>query len=382
MPRLPKFTAMERQDIVQFAFFLVFFAYLMFIDMLGLTGMRRTLAGLGGIALIVLLMFVEEWVLFVMASKYTYVRALVRPSNKFLHLFYKRALSKCVDPIKSIYATRLILGEPVKIEPYGEVKEIVVIHKFPWDQRMTFRTGFAWYKGFRVFHPQAAYVEFYERPHAQFDVKFMEPIPVYNLHSASRDYYLLMGGLLTGNPEMSGQLSVLKEKIGEETLPEGYSSVDELLQELDKLRAENQALKDELAEVRRQAMDWHQEAVRLEEQLVHVRNELAGLIKSKPDFRNAVIEEMLVIREAQGGIERAIKHLRGRRFEWMPDWKTLGTMVIGLGVLAIVYLRWRDIAVGMQRFMSYASVWQNQLFLLGVVAIIGLTFFYAWKKGR
>ena len=354
---------MDRQDAFQFGLFIVFFVYLSIVGSFT-TGILHDILGYLGIFGMIGAFIAEEWVLMWMASNYGALVVIIRPTNKKLFLFHDGVYSKKIAGSRNDYMSRIVLGKPIEYEPYGEVKEIIVHHEHPWGQRVHYDVGATKYEGFRIKHTHMADLELYERKHGTFDLSFLEPIPVFDLRSGSGDYYLQFN-------------SALETQIDKHIL-DGMTETEVF--DLDIMVNENKTLKDELREVKRQAMDWHQAAVRTSEQLEQVQNEMAGLMKSKPDFRNAVVEEFLVLREIYGGIDNALKNLQEPKFGFTWDWKMGSALILGLSVTLLAYFKWDSLVGGSNAFMIWISVGQNQILII-TLALIGAGVAY-WSKQR
>jgi len=124
------------------------------------------------------------------AAKFNYIHAVVRmPDNRNRHLFiFYKDLDKDVEVFKGIYTTTLILGQPIKLDPYGEFNKVVIMHQYPFEVRMKFEQGKAKYKGFTIKHSQTCDVVLYLRK--VIDTDHAEPIPVFWLKDAPGDVRL------------------------------------------------------------------------------------------------------------------------------------------------------------------------------------------------
>ena len=100
-----------------------------------------------------------------------------------------------------------------------------------------------------------------------------------------------------------------------------------------------------------------------------------GIIKSKGDFRGAVIEYLLSIREVQLTIENALKSMKGPRIPW-GKWMIWPIMFVA----GLVYLYYNPQVVS--ETQKYLSLPLNQLFILGlgIIAVAGI--FYARRRLR
>jgi len=121
-------------------------------------------------------------------------------------------------------------------------------------------------------------------------------------------------------------------------LAELTQKTNELNFQVESLKRENERLRDELAEAKREAFKWHQEAIRAGEVNTQLQNELAAVLKAKRDFRDQAVEYMLTIREQQLRIDNALKFLRGPRAIFG---KWLAVTILGLAVLAYFYFKYK-----------------------------------------
>jgi hypothetical protein len=122
--------------------------------------------------------------------------------------------------------------------------------------------------------------------------------------------------------------------------------------------------------------------VRGGEQIDLLRNEMAGLMKSKPDQRQMVIEEMLVISEAHGGIKSALKELKGPKVPIKIDSKMIALAAVSIVGLLVVYYKWDAIGAGVAKFQVWLSVLQNQLLFLATLGILSATIIFGWRRAR
>ena len=338
---------MEKSDLYSFLWIIALFVWLNIIVPLFPSNIRNV-AGIGGLVICLVGMIMVDEILKWQAASYTYVDAVCRPSNTRLHLFVKDLETQEIEP--GVYATKLNLAQKVKHPFYQELEYLVIKHELTWEDRMHFTKGKAVYKGIVVDHPKTAKIILYEPYEGSFDVDHLSPIPVFWLKEAPGDYYLPTEALASQALMVNGA---------------GAESIFELKN----LALENEKLRSQVVELKRQALDWHQKAVRLEEVVDQLKNELLAVLRSKADFKAAVVEYMLTIREAQLKIENALKQLRGPR---IAITKALAVMVLGLAAIATLWFN--------PQILQWLSIRENQFFVLLLAGIAGATAYYIYKR--
>ncbi len=297
-------------------------------------------------SLIVWKLAVREYV-----NSYPYIRMLIRPDNKWCHLFLMPpGTTRKIG--ENRYATTLNLRFPIKLEDYGKVRRIELHHYGQWSKRIRFRRGTAVWNGFMVSHPQTEIIETYQVPKSSTMMDHGEPVPIFILHSASQDYYLEhVHSTVGSNPGLS--LATF---------------------EVESLRNEIKRLNEQLAEAERQKNEWHQRALAYEEIIEQQKAEIRGLLEAKGGLRDLAYEYMLTIYESCHSIEKALKALRGPRFAgWLN--KYVVALIIGLAVIAYVWLN-PEFGSAVYTFLSHP--W-NQVFVIILVGVIVAGIYY-WKK--
>lgn len=337
---------MERSDLYSLIWIVVLFVWMNVITPFIPEGYRNVVGILGLVVCVVGMVTLDQFLKWTAAS-WTYIELVCRPSNVKLHLFVKDLETVEVEP--NVYATQLILAEKIKHPFYQTLQYIVLKHKFPWEERMQFRPGKAVYKGYVVDHPKTARAVAYEPFEGSFDVDHLNPKPIFWLKEAPGDYYI---------PE-----TVLQAPL---TVANGGGAT---AFEMERLIKENEDLKKQIAEEKRSKLDWHQKAVRLEEVVDQLKNELLAVLKSKADFKGAVIEYMLTIREAQLKIENALKQMRGFRFT-LSKWVAI--LILGLAAIG-VYMLYPE------QVIAWLSQSQNQLFIIILAGVVVFAYYYARK---
>jgi len=310
---------------------------------------RMWIAPFGTVGAIGLIWFMDSLLKW-QAASYTHIEAICRPSGLKLQLFVKSLETKeIIDTDETTntsesygFATVFYLAEKIK-HPFFNILEYVVIrHRLKYEDHFRFTPGKAVYKGQIVDHPKSAKIILYELSEA--DVDHLSPVPTFWLKDAPGDYYL--------QPET--------------TLPNGGKLTIDQAQIL----TENQQLKNERAEYKRQAIDWHQKAVQLGEYVEHLKGELDAVLGSKTKFKVAVLEYMLTFREAQIRIENAIRHMKGVQITWT---KVMALTAVSFAVIGAFVL---DVG-GVREWFSNGT---NQFFVIALV--LGSVFVYFYVKKR
>jgi hypothetical protein len=246
-----------------------------------------------------------------MAARYPYIRAVVRPMNRTLHLYIQSYESEQVW--RNSYTTRIQLGRPINTEglgenmPYGQVDSIVIEHDREWAKRLAFKPGRAVYAGCAVNHPQVEHVELYTVESGTISIDRAEMEPVFHLQSATQDYYSPPTPIRT-----DGKGRVLVSA------------------------ADLQRVKHEMSEAKRQAHTWHQQALAYEEIIDQQKSELKGLLEAKGGTKHLSVEYLLTLCQYAGSIEKARKMVEGPKFTFQWN-KFVVYTVIGLAVIAYLW---------------------------------------------
>jgi len=284
---------------------------------------------------VVVLQEMLEW----QAASYTHINMLCRPSGVELDLFVDRIETKEIAP--NVFSTRMILGEKAKHPIYGELEYVILNHRLTWEDRMLFTKGQAVYKGCIIDHPKSAQITVYEPYMGKADMDHTSSVPVFWLKEAPRDY----------------------------DLPENVDVIESFDEE--KLRREIRELKMENTELKRRALYWHQEAIRLEEVNMQLKNELHGVLSSKSDQKQAIVEQLLTALEAHTKISKAVKMFTGRSFTFN---KTMAYLFLGLACLGLVAWKFEDITL-------WLSNPTNQFFII-IFGVVCLAVIYVVKAGN
>jgi len=298
------------------------------------------------------------------AASFTHLEATCRPSNIKLQLYVKEMETVEIEP--GISATKLTLGEKVVHPFYGKLDPgtyIVVKHILRWEDRLQYSAGKAVFKDQIIDHPKSAKITLYE-PEIS-DLDHLNPIPVFWLKEAPMDYYMpedMDPALITSGIQAFG--SKVVQQHGEKST--GASVMFQVTNQ----KREIEDLKTKNLEYKRQALDWHQKAVRLEEVNDQLKNELHAVLSSKSDQKQSVIEQVLTALEAHTQIRNALKELKG------TNWLTKGLAILILAVIAIAAFMSNPTAV-----TTWLSDRQNQFFVIAIVGIVAFAY-YLSKKGK
>ena len=300
-------------------------------------------------------MVIQEIIYWFRTHPYPYIRMLLRPSGQTVRMF----ITKPVDSKKvgdGMWSTTLNLKFPTEIKGYGKVKQVKINHEYPWEQRIIFQPGQAMYLGQVIRHPQTAFIIAYEYPSGSYNIDHANPIPVFYLKEAPRDYFLPPVSIATmqhlGNPT-------------KKNLP--------LILRLQKTISE---LRSQLAEARRAALEWHKQAIKKEEATVQQESELKALLESTTDYKAALIQHMLTYREMHQTIENALKHIKGLGFK-LTFSKWLAITIISIGVLVFAW----TIRDSLGRTGQWLAQPTNMFFALVAVGMACVTLYYIAVKG-
>jgi hypothetical protein len=258
-----------------------------------------------------------EYVFRITASKYLYILLIVRPLNAKLHLFVKEPSdgvhSRIIDKVHQIYETPLTLGEPLKNKRFRNVRQIVIEHMLPWEKRIIALPGKAVFRGYSVDHPRTATLTVWTPKVGQTVIDHLEPIPIFVLAEAPRDYYLA-----------TDPVTVDAEPTTEKGIQVPSAEIDALKRENDKLKIEN-------VEWKRYGFHAHQELIEIEGEDHQVKNEFRGVLGRTRRVSGLVLEELLTVLSAHTEIEEAVSEYRTR--PWIKV--TIGLALLILGIFAI-----------------------------------------------
>ena len=335
---------MDKSDWV-FIFFLFLFPICLQVVDIYLTGVARHVAGffisLSFVGLLVLMNAVYQY----RAAPYPYIRAVVRPHNRIIHLFIKPASvekSGLLDvPVgENTFSSTFELWQPVKFPGYRDKSRWVnIIHQYPLAQRLKFAPGLAYYEGMQIKHGQVAHVVLYD--YGMGDVDRAEAIPTYWLKEAPGDIQL-------------PSISILVDAHGNPTIPLDYQ---EMLTTIEKLKIR-------LTDATRRAREYQQRDLRSQETIIQLRNQLVALLKSGSDIVKGSIALFLYFLRAEQSIEGGLRALRGRRFT-LQKWMVIPAVacVLGLALIIKPYLA--------QMILSWVSANAILVVILLALALLG-----------
>jgi DNA-directed RNA polymerase len=162
------------------------------------------------------------------------------------------------------------------------------------------------------------------------------------------------------------------EEKGSEEL-EKPSLIEDLQHEIEDLKRKIETLKTENLELRRRAYEYHQKWIQQEEINEQLKNELAAALAAKSDFKSAVVEYMLTIREAQLTIMNALKSMR-RGYMQFGMWIALTVIAVAL---IIYFSYYPDQAYRLQLWLSQPT---NQIFVIAAIGIVAFAIFYSKRR--
>jgi len=292
------------------------------------------------------------------ASPYPYLELIVRPDNKKLHCFVEKDLSYQRHLGNGFYESHLKLAVPVKFKDYGKVKEIILLHRGRLSERVNLRPGTAVWYGLFISHPATDIVEVVQAKTATTTIDHGEPVPV---------FYLVMGGRSKYSEVPTPLLKVANVADG------GDAPSAEVIEAL---RARVQELEMENAKLRRDALEYQQRALALEEINVQKTAETAGLLEAKVGIKEHAYEVFLGLYNAFGRFDKALEALKGRRFG-LTFGKWMAITIIALAFIGLLWAR-PDIAHAFAVWLSNPLNALIFVIALVVIAVIAL----GAKKGR
>jgi hypothetical protein len=294
----------------------------------------------GGFIVTISFIMGTEYAFRITASKYLYIALIVRPLNARLNLFIKEPTdgvhSRIIDKPHQIYETPLTLGEPIRSKRFQNVRQIVIKHKLPWEKRVIALPGKALFRGYSVDHSRTATLTVWTPKIGQTMIDHLEPIPIFVLAEAPRDYYLAIDPVT----------------VDAEITKEGSKANSPL-------ELENERLKNENVEWKRYGYDQHQRLIQIEGEFQQIKNEFRGALSRTRDVSKLVLEELLTVLSAHTEIEEAVNEYRTR--PWIKV--TIGMAILILGIFALYEYGYN------QDFRT--AIQQNTYLILGV-AICGV----------
>lgn len=318
---------------------------------------QRGIWGPLGMGLCVGVMVVIDEALMLMAAKYTHLLVICRPSNIALNLFFKTVETIEIQP--GLFSSKFYLGEKVK-HPYYQVMEYCVFKH--WDileNRLEYTTRKVKFKGNEVTHSRSAVVTVYEETIS--DVDHLQPIPVFWLTEAPRDYYNpqdYFREVVAPQLEANGGQQMLQQLSPEERF------------DIRRLQKDNMELQGKAVEYERQALYWHNLAVKGEQIIKQLKNELHAVLGSEGDMQQAVVEMLLMWLGAHVDIREALKAAKGP-FSWLN--KRLIGVFAAVAVIALFILNPDPI-------MSWLVRKDIQALLFISLVIVGVIYYYTKRR--
>lgn len=309
-----------------------------------------------GMVIPIVFMIVLEQTLKWMASEYLHILAHCRPSNIELDLFITSIETREIQP--GLFSSKLSLGQIVK-HPYYQLMEYLVIkHWGTWEDRMEFCQRKVKFKHEEITHNKSAVVTLYEEQTS--DVDHLKPIPVFVMVEAPRDYY---------NPQ-----DYYREVVAPMLEANGGQLMQALTQEqrfdIEKLQSRNMELEGKVVEYERQAMYWHNLAVKGEQVIKQLKNELHAVLSSASDQMQAVIEILLMWLGAHVDIREALKAARGP-YAWLNKKVIFGALAL-VGILMFI--------LNPDPIMQWLQMKEIQAFLLILAVIAGIVYYQTQRR--
>lgn len=359
---------MERSQIWQYIPIFVMFTWMMVTPFLFPHDWTlRYLANMLGMVISISFLVVTNEMLKWKASEFTHYDCICRPSRNRLHLFITTLESVEIPQRPGFYATALTLGDKLEHSFYGTIEkggQVVITHWGEWEKRMVLGKGKAIFKDQVVDHAKSCMIVLYEPPDT-FDMDHLSPIPVFELAEAPGDFYIAEDYQLL---KTSVPIELLKKKVltGGETMTGAV-----LLKQYLDLKRDSEDLKIRNSELSRQAHHWHQEAVRGEEVLKQVKNELHAVLSSRSDMKQAVVEQVATSLEAHTKIRNALKELKP--VNWLS--RALVMLILGVMTLGVFLMN----PGGVLQWLSVAS---NQFFVFIIVLAVAFVYFYTQQRKK
>jgi hypothetical protein len=305
----------------------------------------------GGFIVTIAFIMGTEYAFRIKASQYLYIRLIVRPLNAILHLFIMEPPdgihSRVIDSERNIYETPLTLGEPLKSRHFKGVRQVVIKHQLLWEKRFIALPGKAVFRGYQVDHAKTATMVVWTPKEGQTMIEHLEPIPIFVLAEAPRDYYLTVDPVtVEPDPQPSTEIQT--------PTAQNHTNVE--------------ALRRQVIEWKRYGFDQHQKLIQIEGEFQQIKNEFRGALSRTRDVSKLVLEELMTLLSAHTEIEDAVNEVRKR--PWIVI--TTATVVLILGVF------------GMYEFSTNEDVrsWISQNTILLIVLAVCAVFIFSFLYGR
>jgi hypothetical protein len=285
------------------------------------------------------------------AAPHPYLKVIVRPDNKELHVFVDKDMSFDRHLGNGVHEAHFKTVYPVKYKDYGKIREIIVLHRGKLSDHVYFRPGTAVWKGIFVKHPAVETIEVAQASTATTTIDHGEPIPIFHLLMGSKDK-VVNPTIVAANP---GKL--------EETVRI--------------LQARVQELEMENAKLRRDAVEEKQRALALEEVVVQQRAETSGLLEAKTGIKEHAYETFLGLLNAFGRFDKAVEALGGRRWRFaLTKWAALA--IVGIAVIAYF---WANPGAAQAAYIWLSNPVNFFLIIIGLVIVFAIIY-YAGKRRR
>lgn len=312
----------------------------------------------GGMVSAIVFVVGTEYLFRITASKFLYIQGIVRPTGEMLHMFIKEPMdgihSREIDRVNHIYETPLTLGENLRLRKYLGVRQVVLEHVLTWEKRFIALPGRAMFRGYSVEHPRTAKMILWTPKEGQTIIDHAEPIPVFMVAEAPRDYYLATDPVIVESPGTDLQ-----------AVEKGSVDVQTVRNQLDSEKIKNR-------ELERQNFTLQRNIIRIEGMLKQIKNEFRGALSRTRDTAKLVLEELLTVASAHSEIEEAVNEYRKR--PWITI--TIGLALLVLGIFGIYEYGYnQDFRAGIQ---------QNEavIIVLAVCAVFIVMFMYGRRSKR
>ena len=349
---------MQKSDFYSWIWLVVLYAYLILISNFVPQGPGRSIAGFGGLFIIVAGIFFQDLVFIMMTNPYPYIRAFCFPSGKVLRFFIdKDGIEERKPELPGdFYPTTLHLKYPTSIKGYGQkVKSVDLTHEGRLFDRIAFQPGYCNYMGYECKHPMVASCVLYEYPLEAIDIDYAARKPVFHLFHAAKDYFrspipvhvaeLASGGNQRLNRLISNQAQMII------------------------------SLKHKNAELEKQEYTRHSQNIRDDKEIKKQESEIEGLVKGETHFMQDVVAHCHIFRTKFRSFDEVVKHFQGSKWTFN---KYMAFVIIGAGALALVW--------AMRGYMGEAGAWLNSpvnmAFGFAVIIVVALFLYYLLVRRR
>jgi len=287
------------------------------------------------------------------AAPHPYLKTIVRPDNKELHVFVDKDLTFDRPLGNGIHELHVKTVLPVKYKDYGKVKEIIILHRGRWSDHIYFRPGTAVWRGIFVKHGMVEVLEVTQAQTATTAIDHGSPIPIFQLLMGSKDRMLTSAitSVSANHGKLEAELKTLRERLSE-------------------LEMEN-------AKLRRDAIEHQQRALALEEITTQKTAETAGLLEAKVGIKEHAYETFLGLLNAFGRFDKAVEALGGRR------WRLTFTKWVALTIIAVVFIvyLWANPQAAAAIQLWLMNPWNFMLVVIALVVILAIIL-YSGKRKR